>query len=190
MKGQIWISAVLYIAIGVVAISIVLSAGVPLINKLKDKNTIIQTKDLLLNLDNTIREIRDEGPGSRRVIQPLVIKDGDLFFNISSNMIQWSLKTSAVFVEPCGKSKLECSNNKLIVREGPLEMFETSTIIENEYVMHLEANYNDLGFLVMKTDVGKNSPLSGRYTLTIENSGVDTSRNPPVNLPDLSISVV
>jgi len=58
-KGQIWISAVLYIALGVVAISIVLSAGVPLINKIKDKNTIVQTKDILFAVDNIIRKVRE-----------------------------------------------------------------------------------------------------------------------------------
>ena len=188
MKGQIWISAILYIALGVIAISIVLSAGVPLINKLKDKNTILQTRDLMFNIDNIIRDIRDEGPGSKRVIQPFIIKDGNFFFNTSSNKIQWNLNTNAIFTEPCGKNKKECTDNNLILKEGPIEIYQTSTIIEDEYVVNLEMDYKNVGFLVMKTDTGKDTFLLGRYTLTIENSGVDPRRN--INLPDIGISVV
>jgi|SRR3989344_6429073 len=186
-KGQIWISAVLYIALGVVAISIVLSAGVPLINKIKDKNTIVQTKDILFAVDNIIRKVRDEGPGARRVIQPLIIKDGNLFINATNNSIKWELKTGAIFVETCGKTKSECENNGLIVKEGTLEMYELSTFVEDEYIVNLELSYNDVGFLVMKTETGNNTALLGRYSITIENSGINQQRN--TNLPDIGISV-
>ncbi len=193
--GQIWISAVLYIAIGIVAITIILSAGVPLVNKIKDKNTILQTKEILLYIDNTIREVRNEGPGSRRVIDPFIIKDGDLFFNTSSkaqgneNKIQWDLKTSTIFAEPCGKSINNC-DDELIIKEGTLKIYQTTTIIEDEYVVHLELDYSNLGFLNIKTDTGKNSPLKGKYSITIENAGINSARNPQASLPDLDVSVV
>ena len=86
-----WISAVLYIALGTVAITIVLSAGVPVINKIKDKNTIIQTRDIMLSLDNIIREVRDEGTGSRRVISPFTIKGGSMFIKDNENKIVFML---------------------------------------------------------------------------------------------------
>ena len=50
-KAQIWISAVLYTLIIVVAIVIVLSAVVPLINKMKDRAIFQKVKNELLNLD-------------------------------------------------------------------------------------------------------------------------------------------
>ena len=137
-KGQIWISAVLYIALGVVAITVVLSAGVPLINKLKDKNTIIQTKEIFLTIDNVIRQVRDEGPGAKRVIDPLIIKDGDLIFDSTENDIKWNLKTNVVFSEPCGKTKADCISNDLIVKEGTLNIYETNTIAASEYFVNLE----------------------------------------------------
>lgn len=190
-KGQIWTSAVLYIVLGVIAISIVLSAGVPLINKIKDKNTIIQTKELLLGLDNVIREVRNEGPGSKRVIQPFVIKDGSFFINTTNgqNKIQWDLKTKAIFAEPCGKTKADCISNKLIIKEGPLNIYETNTIVEEEYIIHLELDYTSVGFLSINSGIGKDSPLIGRFSVIIENTGVDTTRNPPTNLPNLDITI-
>lgn len=190
-KGQIWTSAVLYIVIGVITISIILSAGVPLVNKLKDKNTIIQTKELMLDLDKVIREVRNEGPGSKRVIQPFVIKDGNFFINTTNNenKIQWILKTSAVFVEPCGKTKADCLSNNLIIKEGPLSIYETDTIVEDEYIINLELDYAGVGFLKMKEGLGKDAPLLGRFSFIIENSGADITRSPPTNLPDLDITV-
>ena len=187
-SGQIWISAVLYIALGVVAISIVLSAGVPIINKIKDKNTIVQTKEILFTLDNIIREVRDEGPGSRRVIQPFIIKDGNLFIDSSNNKIIWELQTATVFVELCGRTKTECEDNELIVKEGPLQIYETTTIVEDENIVHLELSYKDVGFLDVISDAGRNSPLIGRYSVTIENAGIDPAKN--TNLPDIEIKAV
>jgi len=187
-RGQIWISAVLYIALGVVAISIVLSAGVPIINKIKDKNTIVQTKEILFTLDNIIREIRDEGPGSRRVIQPFIIKDGSLLIDSTNNNILWELKTATIFVELCGRTKTECEDNELIIKEGPLQIYETTTIVEDENIVHLELNYKDVGFLEVTSEIGRDSPLLGRYTITIENAGIDPAKN--TNLPDIEVKAI
>ncbi len=188
-KGQIWISAVLYIALGVVAITIVLSAGVPVINKIKDKNTIIQTRDIMLALDNVIREVRDEGTGSRRVINPFTIKGGSMFIKDGENKIAWEMKTNVVFVQPCGKDRATCEREDLIIKEGPVEMYETTTIVESEYIMHLELSYANVAFLEVTSDIGKNAPLLGKYNLKIENKGVDEERQPATNLPDIAITL-
>ena len=51
-----WISAVLYFGIGIIIISILLAAGTPVVNRIRDKNTILQTKETMSNLDDNIRE--------------------------------------------------------------------------------------------------------------------------------------
>ena len=56
-KGDVWVSAVLYIALGMVLITLILSAGLPLIEKMRDKNTIVQTKNLLFNINANIETI-------------------------------------------------------------------------------------------------------------------------------------
>ena len=38
-SGQIWISAVIFITLGIVAISLILAAAIPLVGKIKDKNS-------------------------------------------------------------------------------------------------------------------------------------------------------
>ncbi|MBI2671598.1 hypothetical protein HYX16_01560 [Candidatus Woesearchaeota archaeon] len=185
-NGQIWISAVLYIALGIVAITIILSAGVPLIEKIKDKNTIIQTKEILFAVDNLIREVRDEGPGSRRVVQPLIIKDGNLFIKPNQNIIIWELKTSAVFTEPCGKDKDECLSKELVIHEGPMEIYQLTTIVEDEYTVKMELNYDSIGNLILESETGKGSALTGKYTMTIENKGIPEGKS----LPDIGIKAI
>ena len=49
-KGDIWISAALYFGLGIVVLSLILAAGLPVINKLRDKNIIIQTKEIMFKL--------------------------------------------------------------------------------------------------------------------------------------------
>ena len=43
-KGDIWISAALYTALGLILITVILSVGMPFVNKIKDRNTVLQTK--------------------------------------------------------------------------------------------------------------------------------------------------
>ena len=78
-KGDIWISAVLYMGLGIIILTIILSAGLPVINRIRDKNLAIDTKESMFTIDKNIREVYNEGPGSQR---PLIleIKKGD--FNI------------------------------------------------------------------------------------------------------------
>ena len=59
-KGDVWISAILYFGIGIVIITILLTAGLPVINKLRDKNIIIQTKQVMHTMDDNIREVIKE----------------------------------------------------------------------------------------------------------------------------------
>ena len=65
-KGQTWISAVLYIALGTVVLTIIIAAGLPVLNKLRDRNAVLQTKEVLFELNNVIRTVVSEGPGSQR----------------------------------------------------------------------------------------------------------------------------
>ena len=84
-KGEIWISAVLYTAIGIVAMTLILAAGIPLINKIKDRNTFAQTKELMYVFDESIRTVISEGLGSQRELSPFNIQRGDLYINENSS---------------------------------------------------------------------------------------------------------
>ena len=68
-KGDIWISAVLYMALGIIILVIVLSVAIPVVNKIRDKNIALNTKELMFDLDRNIRIVYSEGTGSRRPIK-------------------------------------------------------------------------------------------------------------------------
>ncbi|MBU4502978.1 MAG: hypothetical protein KKA79_10370, partial [Nanoarchaeota archaeon] len=100
-KGQIWVSAVLYIALGMIVITLILSAGVPLINKMRDRNTITQTKTVMFDLDNNIKAVVNEAKGSTRFLSPVDINSGQLFIDqAGSNTTEWVMRTSNRMIEP------------------------------------------------------------------------------------------
>ncbi len=171
-KGQIWISAVIYIALGIVALTLIINAGIPLINKMKDKNTIIQTKDLMFSLDENIRTVVSEGPGSRRYLSPFDIKRGELFIDVEdSNEILWKLDTKLAYME-----------EGVVKKEGGLNLFlDPNTVegatIRGEYVMNLQLKYENLDIALEST---YGNPFSGSYSLSIEHTGeYDETTNKP-----------
>ena len=98
-KGDIWISAVIYIALGIVILTLVLSVGLPLISKMKDTYTAKQTKEIMLTFDNNIRSVYNQGPGAQTQLK-LKIGKGDLQINENSDSITWDTRTKAILSEP------------------------------------------------------------------------------------------
>lgn len=140
----------------------VLAAGLPAVQKLKDRYTLVQTKDLMLTLDENIRTVFHEGPGSQRVVK-LKIDRGVLEINTfdsnniqESNNILWTFSTPVLISEP-DKS----------IEEGNLQILTSTTAIENSYDVELKLYYEDTIALVY--DDG--STASGTINLVILNEG-------------------
>src|SRR3989338_2571061 len=98
-KGDVWISAVLYMALGIIILVIVLSVGIPIVNKIRDKNIAINTKELMLDLDRNIRTVYSEGPGSRRPVK-LQITKGTFSIDEAANTITWQFTTKVLLSQP------------------------------------------------------------------------------------------
>ncbi len=157
-KGDIWISAVLYMALGIIVIALILAASLPLINKIKDRNTFSETKKLLLAVDDTIKIVSREGPGSQRELSPLTINKGQLFIDQQKDRIYWQLKTSAKIIEP-----------GISIQEGVLNLTFNPTVVKDEYLMTISLDYSD------DVDINLNSayksPFVGHYTALISHTG-------------------
>ena len=178
IKGAVWVAAVLYIALGMIAITVILGAGLPLIEKMKDRNTVAQTKDLMQVLDETIRRVASEGPGSQRELSPFVIKVGELTidetddFGQDSNAIVWTSKIGALIMEP---------NLPEPKREGNLEVSLATTHIEEEYEVKLRLDYENFLDVDLVSEFG--NPLRGDFSLLVRNSGkVDEDGLPTIEL--------
>src|SRR3989344_9677985 len=99
-KGDVWVSAVLYFGLGMVLLTIILAAGTPVVNRLRDKNIVLQTKEVMHTLDSNIREVAREGPGSQRPLA-VDIRKGEFLIDRVNNKVEWSYDTKALLSEPC-----------------------------------------------------------------------------------------
>ena len=97
VNAQVWVSSVLYVLVVVSLIVIVLAAGVPIINHLKDKAAFNNLKNNAQTLDSYIQTVISEGPGSQRLV-PIVIDNGKLY--TKNNSLIWQIPVSSKVMQP------------------------------------------------------------------------------------------
>lgn len=164
-RGEIWISTVIYIGLGVIAITILVGAGIPLINSMRDRNTFFQTKEVMHTIDRAIQDVVSEGPGSQRFLSPLEIKKGTL--NIDTSGIIWKMDTKAVIQQPGA-----------VIQEGNLELkLEEDSLIVDQYVASIKLPITLPGICIggnPNCALIQVHDLRGRFSLVIINEGVST----------------
>ena len=117
-KAQIWVSLIIYVLIIVTVIVIVLKAGLPLIEQMRDRIVFSRTRDSMANLDEQIRLVAGEGIGSQRII-PFIVRDGAI--SIGENRMKWEIVTENEIIE--SKTKVDMgnliitSNSEVIAKE-------------------------------------------------------------------------
>lgn len=176
-KGSVWISAVLYIALGVIVITLVLSAGIPLINKMKDQNVFSQTKKVMFVIDENIRDVVNEGPGSKRYLSPIEINRGELIIDDETENITWRMVTTNKLFEV---NELGISeDDRIVFIEGNLVMWLDETQNEDEYELSLELGYSPITDLLLSSG---GSPFKGQYNLMIYHTGDYSGDTPIISL--------
>jgi hypothetical protein len=167
-EGQIWISAVLFISLGVVVISLLLAATIPMVNRITDKNTMIRSKEILLKIDDTIKTVANEGPGSQRQLDPLVIEKGALYFENGTYFVMWVMETESELME-----------KDIEIIEGNIHQRLNSTFVE-------EVNQMQLWVTSDKFNTSLNSkftsPYKGQFLITVKHTGKFINDNPIVEI--------
>ena len=134
-KAQIWISAILFILVITVSITMVLQTGGPVIKNLQDKTIFTRQKNLFLALDQNIKDIAAEGQGSQRVI-PVEIEKGQL--EIEDGTLRWVFRTDANILE--SGSEIDLGNLHITSNADVYtEENDTHYVLGNiyvEYVFH------------------------------------------------------
>ncbi len=167
-KGDIWVSAVLYLTLGVIAIALILSAAIPLINKIKDRNTVAQTKDVLFVLDETIRKVANEGPGSQRELSPFTIGAGKLTVDQDNELIKWEMETEAIIQEP-----------NTMLKEGVLDIELQESRTEGKYTIVITDRYTNIDVnLTSKL----NNPFTGKFAVLVRHSGRFPGEKPEIEI--------
>ncbi len=145
-RGQVWISAVLFILIISLVMVLVLEAITPIIESMRDKSVFVRERDSMLSVGQYIRDVSVEGQGSQRVV-PIEIQKGGLL--IADNSLAWSMETEANILEPRAVSRM---GDLTLTLNGDVKAYETNTSIalENSYVKFVfnrtgtESNYSAL----------------------------------------------
>ncbi len=158
-KAQIWVSAILYLAMGVIILTIILATSLPVIKQLKDKNTVVQTKNLMSDLDQNIRAVYSEGPGSRRPLK-LTIGSGNFIIDSNNDEIKWTFESSYIESEP----------NIGEFQEGKLYISTQSTGVEDVYLITLRLDYSPDNNPLLDLDSSL-SQISGTYDILVSNLG-------------------
>jgi hypothetical protein len=157
-RGGIWVSAILYFAMGVILLTIILAAGLPAISKMKDSYTVRQTKDLMITLDSNIRTIYHEGPGSQRTVN-INIGRGEFFIKEADDYIQWDIESSAIISEV-----------DVPIQEGSLQILTSSSGVDDSYGVSLILNYTELG---LNLTFGGPDKILGDAEFSLLNGGGD-----------------
>lgn len=181
-KGDVWVSAVLYFGLGIVVLTLVLSLGMPAVNRLRDKNVATQTKDVFATVDANIREVARGGPGTQRVLE-LGLSKGEVKVYSAANpekvndykgtdidtakkvIFGESLKDIPNRVVWTYQLKAALSEPGLLVTEGNTKMLTTGS--KGSYNVRFWLDYEPSIYLRME---GANI-ISGNTKITMKNMG-------------------
>ncbi len=100
MKGlSPLISAAIYMGMAVTAVTLVITLGMPQLNRMTESTLYLNARESMTNLDKAIETVASEGKGSVRII-PLEIRNGELSISDSKNIIEYSIETVSKIVSP------------------------------------------------------------------------------------------
>ncbi len=104
-KGAIWVSAVIYVLVGIVVLTIVIEAGVPFIKGLQEKSNVNRARNTFSAIDQQIQDVAREGQGSQRVV-PLEVSEGTV--RVEDGRLRWKIETGSKMLEP--NTRIELGN--------------------------------------------------------------------------------
>ncbi|MFH0875055.1 MAG: hypothetical protein V1859_03895 [archaeon] len=144
-KSEVWVSAILYTLVATVALVLILEAGIPILERLKDRTTFTKTKEMMLSLDKQIQAVASEGEGSQRVVN-LEIKEGKLL--IGNNQVVWEFETKNRIID----SKTSQDIGNLVITSNA-----NVIVTENDYNYFLNTSLKNDTFSAVIQKVGSES---------------------------------
>jgi hypothetical protein len=147
MKGEVWVSAIIYTMVAVLALVLILNTGIPLLTELKDRSAFEKVKEVMLDIDKRISEVASQGEGSQTTIA-FEIRDGEMKFQ--NDQIIWEMETKSEIVSPRTSTRL---GNLVIASNANVRTYE----LNNHYVMETEIK-NDT-FRVVANKIGSKENL-------------------------------
>lgn len=156
-KSQIWISAIIYTLVAVVALVLILNTGLPILNEMKDRSVFTKIKDVMQDLDSHITEIARQGEGSQATVS-FEIGEGEI--NFIDNQIVWEIETKSKVISPRSSTSI---GNLIISSNANVRTYE----LENAFL--LNTTLRDDSFAVKINKIGSEaSPVLYNTSQIIE----------------------
>lgn len=164
-KGEIWVSAVIYVLVGIVILTIVLEAGIPFIKGLQERSNVNRARNTMVSIDQNIQDVAKEGQGSQRIV-PMEIPEGTV--NVEDNKLRWKIETASKVIEP--RTRVELGN---LVIASDVEVsaadYPGFHVIENSRIL---VNFTSFGSSANKTSINTSSLIN---YITFKDTGTQTS---------------
>jgi hypothetical protein len=141
-KAQIWVSVIIYTLVAIIALSLILSTGLPILNEMKDRTVFSKTKEIMLELDKHLTDLSKQGEGSQSAVS-FEVREGKIFFE-NGKMI-WEIETKNPIVSPRTTSSL---GNLIIASNANVIAYEA----ESEFI--LQTRIKDAPFTVNISKIG------------------------------------
>ncbi len=93
------IAGVIYTALVVTTVTLVITLGLPQLDRVTESTLYLNVREGMSNLDKAIETVASEGRGSVRIV-PLEIRDGILSIDQSNDMVRYELETTSEIVSP------------------------------------------------------------------------------------------
>ncbi|MBL7206330.1 MAG: hypothetical protein ISS36_01885 [Candidatus Aenigmarchaeota archaeon] len=172
MKGIALISGIIFLAIIIIAITMVYNLSIPITQKMHTATNIEKMKTVFLDLDDTIRTVSLEGNGSRRT-KAIRIDEGKVIVDSENNLIYYKTDTDAKIISPRTMQTIGNlifgSNLETSTKEGEYSTIP-AFVLENEHLIvyvkkigsegsPVNYNTNDLLLAVFQKDLNEYLPL-------------------------------
>lgn len=130
-KAQVWVSAIIYTLVAILALVLILNTGIPILTELKDRAVFEKVKDVMLDLDKQITEIAGQGEGSQATVS-FEVKEGEVKFQ--DNQLIWEIETDSEIISPRSRTKI---GNLIIASNANVKTIETdSHFIMESYIQN------------------------------------------------------
>lgn len=171
-KSQVFVSAVLYLLITGIVMVLLLEAGIPVLEKARDKAIFDREQDQFLNLNQHIKDVASEGQGSKRII-PVQVEKGNL--EVEGNSLKWSMLTDARIIEP--RTHISFGDLKVVSEfDVSATEYNNSYIIENSYIRvnfskcETDNNCTSVSDIINAISIKDGTLSSGDFSFYLSNS--------------------
>ncbi len=162
MKGITMISSVIFLAFIIVAITLVISIGIPILEKMQCAATIDKMKSSFIELDKAIQEVLSGGEGSRRVVD-LNIEEGKIYVKDNDDTITWEYTCKHQVLSP---RIFKTIGNVIFGTNLDTSAYEDTCLGQDSYVIenkHLKICFRKIGSKDNYTNYNTSQILLGMY---------------------------